>query len=111
MQPIERKHIPPLSRRHRAQAQPGHALRALLRRVRNFSLLVAISVNAEGYRENLSIVEGANEDKAGWSSFLKHLKERDLSGVELVTSDTCLGLVESITDVYPQARWKRCVVQ
>ena len=42
----------------------------------NVSLLVAISVNAEGYREILGIVERANEDEAGWSGFLAHLKGR-----------------------------------
>ena len=42
--------------------------------VRNVSLLVAIGVNGEGYREILGICEGAKEDKAGWSAFLKHLK-------------------------------------
>ena len=36
--------------------------------VRNVSLLVAIGVNSEGYREILSICEGAKEDKAGWSA-------------------------------------------
>src|ERR1700756_2580154 len=55
--------------------------------VRNVSLLVAISVNAEGYRQILGIVEGAQEDKAGWSSFLHHLKQRGLRGVELIISD------------------------
>jgi putative transposase len=44
--------------------------------VRNVSLLVAIGVNDNGYREILGICEGAKEDKAGWSAFLKHLKER-----------------------------------
>jgi hypothetical protein len=34
---------------------------------RNVSLLVAIGVNGEGYREILGICEGAKEDKAGWS--------------------------------------------
>ena len=42
--------------------------------VRNVSLLVAIGVNHEGYREILGICEGAKEVKAGWSSFLKHPK-------------------------------------
>ena len=41
--------------------------------VRNVSLLVAIAVNADGYREILGICEGTKEDKAGWSGFLKHL--------------------------------------
>ena len=57
--------------------------------VRNVSLLVAIGVNSEGYREILGICEGAKEDKAGWSSFLKHLKERGLTGVRLIISDAC----------------------
>jgi transposase-like protein len=39
--------------------------------VRNVSLLVAIGVNSDGYREILGICEGAKEDKAGWSAFLK----------------------------------------
>ena len=78
--------------------------------VRNVSLLVAIGVNREGYREVLGIVEGAKEDKAGWSGFLKHLKERGLSGVALIVSDACLGLVESAAEFYPRARWQRCVV-
>ena len=63
--------------------------------VRNVSLLVAIAVNGEGYREILGICEGAKEDKAGWSAFLKHLKGRGLHGVQLIISDACMGLRES----------------
>ena len=46
--------------------------------VRNVSLLVAIGVNAEGFREILGICEGAKEDKSGWSAFLRHLVDRGL---------------------------------
>jgi putative transposase len=78
--------------------------------VRNVSLLVAIAVNSEGYREILGIVEGAKEDKAGWSGFLKHLKERGLKGVRLIISDACIGLAESAAEYYPDASWQRCIV-
>src|SRR5260370_32705319 len=78
--------------------------------VRNVSLLVAISVNAEGYRQILGFVEGAKEDKAGWSGFLAHLKGRGLRGVELIGSDACMGLVESAAEFFPEARWQRCMV-
>jgi len=78
--------------------------------VRNISLLVAIGVNSEGYREILGICEGAKEDKAGWSSFLKHLKERGLAGVQLIISDACIGLSESAAEFFPDARWQRCIV-
>ena len=78
--------------------------------VRNVSLLVAIGVNTEGYREILGICEGAKEDKSGWSSFLKHLKERGLKGVQLMISDACMGLMESAAEFFPDARWQRCIV-
>jgi putative transposase len=78
--------------------------------VRNVSVLVAIGVSSDGYREILGIMEGAKEDKAGWSGFLKHLKARGLKGVELIISDACMGLVESAAEHFPDARWQRCVV-
>src|SRR6266446_4524382 len=78
--------------------------------VRNVSLLVATSVNGEGHREILGIVEGAKEDKASWLGFLKHLKDRGLAGVRLIICDACLGLVEAAGEVFPDARWQRCVV-
>jgi transposase-like protein len=78
--------------------------------VRNVSLLVAVGVSGEGFREILGICEGAKEDKAGWSGFLAHLKQRGLAGVELIISDACLGLIESVAEHFPDARWQRCVV-
>ena len=78
--------------------------------VRNVSVLVAIGVSDDGYRQVLGVVEGAKEDKAGWSDFLRHLKKRGLSGVKLFISDACIGLVESVGDFYPDAKWQRCVV-
>jgi putative transposase len=78
--------------------------------VRNVSVLVAIGVNHEGYREVLGVAEGAKEDKAGWSGFLRHLKDRGLRGVEMFVTDKCLGVVESLGEFYPEARWQRCVV-
>lgn len=78
--------------------------------VRNISVLVAIGVDAEGYRQVVGVREGTKEDKAGWSGFLRHLKKRGLKGVELVISDACIGLAASIGDFYPEAKWQRCIV-
>ena len=78
--------------------------------VKNVSVLVAIGVTADGYREILGAAEGAKEDKEGWLGFLRHLKERGLCGVRLIVSDKCLGLVESVAEAYPDADWQRCVV-
>jgi len=78
--------------------------------VRNVSVLVATGVGEDGYRKVLGIAEGHKEDKAGWSSFLKHLKDRGLTGVRLIISDACMGLVESAAEFYPDAQWQRCTV-
>lgn len=78
--------------------------------VRTVSLLVAIGVTEEGYREVLGIVEGAKEDKEGWRGFLRHLKARGLQGVRLFVSDKCLGLLEALGEVYPDALHQRCTV-
>lgn len=78
--------------------------------VRNVSVLVAVGVGSDGFRDILGIVEGTKEDKQGWSSFLRSLKKRGLKGVKLIVSDKCLGLVESLGEFYPQAKWQRCAV-
>jgi transposase-like protein len=78
--------------------------------VRNVSILVAFGVNEDGYREILGAAEGAKEDKAGWGSFIAHLKERGLTGVRLFISDKCMGLVESLAEYYPESLWQRCTV-
>ena len=77
--------------------------------VRNVSVLIAIGVDQEGFREVLGVCEGAKEDKEGWGSFLRQLKERGLTGVRLFISDKCLGLIESLAEVYPDAKWQRCI--
>ena len=78
--------------------------------VRNVAVLVAVGVNAAGHREILGVVEGMKEDAESWRSFLRHLKERGLRGVRLVTSDKCLGLVECLGEFFPEAAWQRCTV-
>jgi putative transposase len=78
--------------------------------VRNVSVLVAIGVDSEGFRQVLGVREGAKEDKAGWSGFLRHLKKRGLKDVKVIISDACLGLVESVGEFFPTAKWQRCIV-
>ena len=78
--------------------------------VKNVSVLAAIGVDSEGYRRVLGVAEGHKEDKAGWYGFLKSLKGRGLAGVRLFISDACMGLVESIEEIFPDADWQRCVV-
>jgi transposase-like protein len=78
--------------------------------VRNVSVLVAVGVGEDGFRDILGVAEGCKEDKAGWGSFLAHLKRRGLQCPELIISDKCIGLIESLDDYYPDAKWQRCAV-
>lgn len=78
--------------------------------VKNISILVGIGVNQEGFREIIGVAEGMKEDKESWQNFLRYLKQRGLKEVDLFVSDKALGLVESIPDFYPNAKWQRCVV-
>jgi putative transposase len=78
--------------------------------VRNVSVLVAVGIGMDGFRDILGVVEGPKEDLESWRQFLTHLKSRGLTGVQLIVSDRCMGLVEAAAEFYPQARWQRCVV-
>lgn len=76
----------------------------------NVSILVAIAVNEDGYREILGAAEGMKEDKASWVNFFQWLRGRGLEGVQLIVGDKCLGMLEAVGEVFPEAMYQRCVV-
>jgi len=78
--------------------------------VRKVSVLIAIGVASDGFRQILGVAEGEKEDLEGWRGFLRHLKDRGLSGVRLIISDACRGLIEAAGEVFPKTDWQRCVV-
>lgn len=78
--------------------------------IQNVSVLVAIGVSQDGYREILGAAEGMKEDRESWRSFFVWLKERGLTGVRLIIGDKNLGMLETIPEVFPYARYQRCTV-
>jgi len=76
----------------------------------NVAILVALAVNEDGHREVIGAAEGMKEDKASWQEFLKSLKERGLTGVQLFIGDKCLGLLEAVNETFPEAKFQRCNV-
>ncbi len=78
--------------------------------VQNVSVLVAVGVNSNGFREILGVAEGSREDGESWRNFFRYLKERGLAGVRLVVSDKASGLADALGDFYPDAKWQRCIV-
>jgi transposase-like protein len=76
----------------------------------NVCTAIATGVNADGQREILGVDVFTAEDGAAWTSFLRGLVARGLSGVRLVISDDHLGLKQAIAAVLPGAGWQRCRV-
>ncbi|HPI26219.1 MAG TPA: IS256 family transposase [Candidatus Cloacimonadota bacterium] len=76
----------------------------------NVAVLVAMAVNERGEREVIGATEGMKEDKESWLGFLRQLKERGLQGTQLFIADKCTGLIEAMAEVFPRARYQRCIV-
>ena len=69
-------------------------------RVASVAVVIAVGVKAQtGEREILGLDVGPSEDGAFWTSFLRSLVGRGLSGVRLVTSDAHRGLKGAVQTV------------
>jgi putative transposase len=80
-------------------------------RVSSTAVVIAVGVNGEtGEREVLGLDVGPSEDGAFWTSFLRSLVARRLSGVRLVTSDSHRGLKNAVAAILAGASWQRCRV-
>jgi putative transposase len=78
--------------------------------VRHRAVLIAIGIDWEGRRCILAVELANRESTSTWKDFLIKLKERGLSGVEFVVSDSHEGLKRAITETLPEAVWQRCYV-
>ena len=74
------------------------------------AVIVAVGITASGQREVLGIEVGDSEDEAFWTAFLRRLRERGLSGVQLVNSDAHAGLKKAIARCFQGCGWQRCRV-
>jgi putative transposase len=72
------------------------------------SLLIATGINQEGFRDILGFFVGDSESEASWSAFFLALKQRGLSGVDLVVSDNHKGLVKAVRQQFQEAVWQQC---
>ena len=79
-------------------------------RVVSRAVVVATGVGQDDGREVLGVSIGDSEDAALWTEFLQSLRERGLHGVQLVISDSHLGLKAAIAKVFPRASEERCRV-
>ena len=84
------------------------ALAIRVRDVVKAALVVATAVNPEGRREIVGVDTFTEESEAAWTTFLKDLVDRGLSGVRLIVSDSHKGLIAAIETTLPGASWQRC---
>ena len=76
--------------------------------VRPRGVMIATGITAQGQREILGFHIDDSESEASWSEFFGTLKQRGLSGVDLIVSDCHGGLVKSIRTHFQGVLWQRC---
>jgi putative transposase len=77
--------------------------------VTSLALLAAVGVDEEGFREVLAAEIAAGEKSAAYSSLLRGLLDRGLSGVRLVVSDDHEGIKAAVSGELPGVEWQRCI--
>lgn len=77
--------------------------------VETVSVLVAIGVDSDGYRQVIGVAQGAREDAGSWESLIESLLKRGLTGVRLVVGDRNPGLVQAVSSLLPDALYQRCI--
>lgn len=74
--------------------------------VRSKGLLSAIGVQEDGKREILGFSVADSESETSWSEFFLSLKERGLTGVDLVVSDNHEDLVNAVKKHFQNTSWQ-----
>ncbi len=78
--------------------------------VTSMALLACVGVDEEGFREVLAVEVAGTEKGAAYTSLLRGLIDRGLSGVRLVVSDDHEGIKAAVFSELPGAEWQRCTV-
>lgn len=77
-------------------------------RIVSKAFMVAMGITADGQREIIGFDTYENESEATWTKFLSSLKERGLTDVNTITSDSHSGLIAGLKRVFPEVAWQRC---
>jgi len=74
------------------------------------AVLIAIGIDWDGRRQVLAVEIASRESRSSWRDFLLGLRQRGLTGVELVVADDHAGLRAAIREVLSEAAFQRCYV-
>ncbi len=77
-------------------------------RVGKQAVLVVAGINDDGRREILTWRLADVESEDTWTEVFRELRQRGVTGVELVVSDGHQGIQAAVATQWPQATWQRC---
>lgn len=104
------------ARRPLAEPYPYLILDARYEKVREGGVVgsqavpIAIGIDWDGRRQILAVEMANRESRSSWKDFLLGLRQRGLTGVELVVADDHAGLRAAIREVLTEAAFQRCYV-
>ena len=78
--------------------------------IKKLAAYIILGVNADGYKEVLSITVGENESAKYWLSVLNSLKNRGVQDILVLCADGLTGIKESIATAFPETEYQRCIV-
>lgn len=78
--------------------------------VKPCALMIASGIDEEGHRQLLGFALGDRESESSWREFFLTLRDRGLTGVDLLVSDSHSGLVKAAQSCFVTACWQRCQV-
>lgn len=79
--------------------------------LKTISLLLAVGVDARGFRDVLGVAAGAAETAPSWSAFLRQLRQRGLTRVKLCVGGYEPDLIRGTARNFPKAVYQCCVTQ
>lgn len=78
--------------------------------IRKLAAYVILGLNADGYKEVLTIEVGENESSKYWLSVLNGLKNRGVKDILILCADGLCGMKEAVAAAFPKTEYQRCIV-
>ena len=78
--------------------------------IKKLAAYVILGINADGYKEVISLQIGENESSKYWLGVLNELKNRGVKDVMVICADGLSGIREAISAAFPKAEYQRCIV-
>ena len=78
--------------------------------IENEATYIVIALREDLTRDIIALEHIPTESASGWEDLLRSLKKRGIETVDLVVADGLTGLENSVSKVFPNADFQKCVV-